>query len=179
MAKLLKNIIVQNYVGRLTRLDGCVVIDYRGLDSEQTFDLRRSLRELGVRMSVIQNRLAKRALASCGVPEAFLDLLRGPTALLYGEDGAVSASKVITRWHKKNRGAAAVRGGLLRGKVLSPGEVGKLAELPDLATLRGRIAALLLSPAQGLATAANSLVSHFAAAAKARKEALEPQAKES
>jgi large subunit ribosomal protein L10 len=125
-------------------------------------------------MSVVHNRLARRAFEAGGaVPQAFLDLFRGPTALLFGADGAVSASKGISRWHRKNQGAAPIKGGLLKGKVLAPGEVKQLAELPDAPTLRSQVAARMLSPAQVLATAASSLVARFAGSVRARRESLE------
>ena len=58
MAKELKQIICEELRSRFTQLDGCVLIDHRGLDSEQTQDLRCTLREKGVQMNVVPNRLA-------------------------------------------------------------------------------------------------------------------------
>ena len=63
MAKELKQIICGDLRRIYAEVDGCVLIDYRGLNSEQTESLRSSLREGGVRMNVLTNRLARRVFA--------------------------------------------------------------------------------------------------------------------
>ena len=95
MSKELKKIICEDLASRLRQLDGCVLIDYRGLDSEQTHDLRCALREKGVQMNVVPNRLARRVLLELGAPRDFCELLQGPTAILFGGEGAFVASKSI------------------------------------------------------------------------------------
>lgn len=179
MARELKELIVGDFERRFGELTGCVLIDYQGLDSEKTADLRRELRRNGVRMAVVHNRLARRSLGSQeGVPEAFLELLRGPTAILYGEDGALSASKVIERWHRGNRGLAPIKGGLFEGRALDVAQVDELAKIPDVDTLRQTVAGFMASPLQALASAARSVVEHFARCAEARRSEIESEGSE-
>ena len=173
MAKELKKIISKHLDATLAGIQGCVLVDYRGLDSAQTQDLRSSLRKGGVRMNVIHNRLAQRVFAQEGAPEAFQKLLKGPTAVLYGEDGAIAASKSIVQWRRKNAELAKIKGGLFQGRLLTAPDVERLAALPDRETLRARAAAVLLSPLSYLVTLTQSLLSHFAGAVKARREDLE------
>ena len=172
MAKELKTIIYKHLEQRFGDLDGCVLVDFRGLNSEQTQDLRGVLRKSGVLFNVVQNRLARRLFKEKGAPEDFQALFKGPTAILFGSDGAVTASKAITQWHKKNKNLATLKGGFFQGKALSVAEVERLATLPDIPTLRSSVAATFLSPLLSLAQAAASLLGHFPGCVKAREESL-------
>ncbi len=173
MAKELKQIIFKELDKSFGSVGGCVLIDYKGINSELTQDLRTSLRKTGTEMTVVHNRIARRVFGGRGAPEAFQELFSGPTAVLYGEDGAVSASKSIVQWRKKNKDLASIKGGLFQGKAISPQEVEKLSALPDASTLRQTCLGLFLSPMASLANAAQSLLSHFAGAIKAHRESLE------
>jgi large subunit ribosomal protein L10 len=168
MAKELKEIICKDLESRFSGVDGCVLVNYRGLNSEQTQDLRSSLRQDGVTMSVVQNRLARRVFADQGMAEEFRDLLVGPTAVLVGEDGALTASRLIVQWRQKNKDLLEIKGGLFEGKALSVDEVERLAKIPTKETLQSQIAAAFLAPAVFIASVTQGLLSHFASANKAQ-----------
>jgi large subunit ribosomal protein L10 len=171
MARKLKDLIVADFQRRFTGVRGGVLVDFAGLNSEQTANLRRELRQSGVRMQVLQNRLAIRSFKTgSGAPEAFFRQLKGPSALLYGEDGALTASKVITKWQKANKGLAAIKGGFIESQALNEAQVADLATIPDQGTLRSGVLGLFISPAQILASCAQSVVANFAGCVKARHE---------
>jgi len=173
MARELKNIVCAQLDKEFEEFDGCVMIDYAGLNSEQTYDLRSKLRADGVRVRVVHNRLAKRVFgARDEIPAEFADLFRGPIALLIAEEGPLSAAKSLTNWHKENKGLAAIKGGLFEGKALSTDDVVEMSKIPDKATLLAQTVGMFLSPVQFLPSAAKSLVSHFAGCAKAPHESL-------
>lgn len=176
MAKELKRLIVRHLAADLGGVESCVLVDFRGLDAEKTLDLRAALRKRGVRMAVLHNRLARLALREKGAPEELGMLLRGPTALLFGPDGAISASRSIVEWRKKNAGLAPVKGGFIAGRVIGPEEVEGLARIPDADTLRAGTAARLLSPLGVLANAVSGLVSFLHGASRSRREDLEKSA---
>lgn len=173
MAKELKTIICRDIESRFQDMEGCVLVDYRGLNAEQTQDLRATLREGGVSMSVIRNRLARRVFAEQGLDQQFQDLLRGPTAVLLGEDGALSASRSLVQWSQKNKDLVQIKGGLFQGKALSVDDVERLARIPDRETLQSQLRSIFLSPASFIASATRNLLSHFASATKAHRETLE------
>jgi len=175
MAKELKEILCKQLDSTIGHIDGCVLIDYCGINSEQTHELRSLLRKERVGMSVVQNRIARRVFSERGAPAAFQDLLRGPTAILYGEDGALTASRTVVGWRKKNKDLAAIKGGLFAGAAISTAEVERLASLPDIDTLRSRLLSIFLSPLTHLASVADSLVRHFPSASKAHRESLEKE----
>ena len=173
MARELKDIITKDIETRFAGMDGCVVFDYQGLSAEDTFQLRRNLRQDGVRMNVVQNRLSKRVFAEReDIPGEFTDLFSGPTALLTSEEGALRASKSIANWLKETKDSIEIRGGLFEGKVLSKEDVTEMAKIPDKDTLLAQTVGMFLSPVQFLPSAAKSLVSHLAGCAKARHDEL-------
>lgn len=175
MAKELKRLVCEDLKSRFHELEGCVLIDYRGLDSEKTHDLRSALRESGVQMNVVQNRLARRVFADLGMPGDFCDLIRGPTAIVFGGEGAFTASKSIAKWRKKNKDLLEIRGGLFEGEVLSPEDVGRLADVPEPEVLRSNIAGLFISPMTRLTSCAQSLTSHFLGCAQAQSSKAEEE----
>ena len=167
MARELKNMICDDLKQIFDGFEGCVLIDYRGLNSEQTASLRSSLRENGVQMNVVRNRLAKRVFVEMGAPEDFCDLIQGPTAVLFGGDGGTfAASKGVKKWRKDNPDLAAVRGGLLEGRALSAEDVQRLADIPEPEVLQATILSMFMSPATNFSSSAKSLVSHFAGCVK-------------
>jgi len=173
MSRELKDIITKDIETRFEGMDGCIVFNYRGLSAEDTFTLRTNLRQDGVQMNVVQNRLSKRVFAEReDIPGDFADLFRGPTALLTSEEGALRASKSIFNWLKENKDSVEIKGGLFEGKVLSMEEVNELAKIPDKETLLAQTVGMFLSPIQFLPSAAKSLVSHLAGCTKARHEEL-------
>lgn len=173
MAKELKAIIFKEMDKAFHGLGGCVLIDYKGINSEQTYDLRASLARAGAEMTVVHNRLARRVFGGSGAPEEFQKLFKGPTAVIYAEDGALSASKSIVEWRKKNKELANIKGGLFQGKTLNVVEVERLATLPGVAQLRQNVLGLFLSPLSHLATVTQSLISQFASCVKSHREATE------
>jgi large subunit ribosomal protein L10 len=178
MAKELKRIVEDDLRCRFESVDQCILIDFKGINSELTVDLRATLRENGLTLRVVHNRLAQIAFGGRGdVPGSFRQLFRGPTAVLYGgprvRDPSITASKIIAGWQKRNKDLATIKGGLLKGRVLSPQDAVMLGKLPDPEVLRASVAAMFLYPLQGLASAAQGLLSHFAGCAEARRGAAE------
>lgn len=174
MARELKAIIFKEMDKAFHGLGGCVLIDYKGINSEQTFDLRASLARGGVEMTVVHNRIARRVFGGAGAPEEFQKLFKGPTAVVYASsDGALTASKTLVEWRKKNKDLAGIKGGLFQGKTLNVAEVEHLATLPGAAQLRQNVLGLFLAPLSFLPTAAQSMVSQFAGCVKAHRESTE------
>lgn len=171
MARELKELICEDLKKRFGEIDGCVLVDFRGLNSEQTQDLRDSLRAEGVRMNVVRNRLAQRIFDELGAPPEFKEYISGPTAVLFGGDGAFTASKGLSKWRKKNADLAEVRGGMFQGQALSAADVQRLADIPEPDALRSQILSMFLSPLSHMSSCAQSLVSHLAGCAKAQHEA--------
>src|SRR2546425_11196856 len=84
MSKKVKSLIERDLTNRLKDVDAVAVINPRGINAIKNNLLRRRLNEKGVRMTVVKNTLAKRAVGE-GKLKGFDKLLDGPSAVLYGK----------------------------------------------------------------------------------------------
>ena len=125
-----------------------VVTHYHGLTVAQMTDLRSQMRASGARFKVTKNRLTRLALDGTKVQD--LDtLFNGPTAIAYSSD-PVAAAKVAVKFAKENENLV-VLGGSFNGQLLDVDAVATLAKLPSLDELRGKILALINTPATRIA----------------------------
>ena len=90
MSKKVKNLITKELTDRLGKIDGVGVINHRGLGGIKTNLMRRRLRANGMKMTVVKNTLAKKAVNGKKL-EGFDKLLDGPSAVIYGEAASISA----------------------------------------------------------------------------------------
>lgn len=125
-----------------------VVAHYKGLTVAEVTALRVKVRAAGASVKVTKNTLAKLALA--GTPHAELTgLLKGPTIVAWAAE-PVAAAKALTEFAKDNE-KLILLGGAFAGKTLAAKEIQALAKLPSLDELRGKIVALLQTPATRIA----------------------------
>ena len=134
------------------RLDGAaatVVTEYRGLSVAEMAELRRNLSAAGGDYKVYKNTLVRLAVAGGG-SEPLHDMLSGPTALAFVH-GDVSAVAKALRDFSRGNPHLVLKGGLMEGKLLSPAQLGELAELPSREVLLARFAGALQAPLAQLA----------------------------
>ena len=58
-----------------------LLTDYRGINVTDDTTLRRDLRGMGAKYTIIKNNITRRALAECGI-EGLEEQLEGPTAVV-------------------------------------------------------------------------------------------------
>jgi large subunit ribosomal protein L10 len=141
-----KERMVAELTERLRTTETLLVADYRGLTMPQIDELRTKLLEHGARFAVVKNTLTRRAAEAAGT-ETVLALLEGPTAIAFLESGGdpVAVAKALVDAARTTR-VLEVRGGLLEGRPVEPGEIESLAKLPPLDVLRGQVLAALIGP---------------------------------
>lgn len=154
MAKFLKELMAEEIAGWAGGVESCVMVDFRGLTAKESEDLRRALRAQGVSMNVVPNRLYRQALARAGAgdlagDEALRALMKGPTAVVFGGDGALTAVKTLTAWNvgKKKIG---IKGGILDRCVIDGAQVERLASIPDRDVLIAQVVGGIAGPLRGL-----------------------------
>src|SRR5262245_38051848 len=113
MSKALKQYVTRDIDKKLKKASNFLAVNYQGLDSLETFELRKSLRDGGIKMQVIPNRVALKILApslqagAAGLEAGVKNLFKGPTALLLSKEGkeeqVILAAKVLAQWQKKNK----------------------------------------------------------------------------
>jgi len=147
-----------------------LVVGYTKLTGVETTALRRTLRERGVRMNVVKNRIAARALAAGGLGEG-ARFLRGPSALFSGDIEMPELCRIVKECREKLEKKLLVRGGMMNGAVLMPEIIGRLASIPPLPVLHAQIAGSFQAPIAGAAAAFQSLLRSLARALEGiRKE---------
>lgn len=150
---------VQELRERIERCTIAIAADYRGLSVPDMARLRSAIREAGVEMRVVKNRLFLRAADEAGRSE-MAELLEGPTAVIFGYDDVVAPAKVVAEYMRSARNAFAVRKGVLDGRVLTAADVQDLASLPPREILAGQIAGALQAPVARLAGLLHNLIAN-------------------
>ncbi|VAW14452.1 LSU ribosomal protein L10p (P0) [hydrothermal vent metagenome] len=130
-----------------------VVAHYAGLSVKQMTELRGEMKQAGATVKVAKNRLVKLALPGTP-PEGIADLFTGPTLIAYSDD-PVAAPKVAVKFAKDNE-KFAVLGGAMGAQVLNVEGVKALASLPSLDELRGKLVAMVQTPATRIALIAKA-----------------------
>lgn len=120
-----------------------LVTDYKGLNVPALNDLRRRLRAEEVEYQVVKNSLLVRA-ANDTEAALIKEYFKGPSAIAISYTDAVAPAKVLTQFAKEND-KLAIKGGVLRGKVLDVDAVKALASLPGREVLLGQLLATLNS----------------------------------
>src|SRR5437762_1322922 len=112
----------------------------------QIDELRTKLLEHGARFAVVKNTLTRRAAELAG-SDALLALLEGPTAIAFLESGGdpVAVSKALVDAARETR-VLEVRGGLLDGRPVEPGDIDSHAKLPPVDILRSQVLGAITGP---------------------------------
>lgn len=167
--KDVKQLIVKDLEGRLKDLEGVAVINPRGIDATNTNKLRRQLRGAGLRMLVVRNALARRAVGQTKI-KGFESLLDGPSALVFGKASGPAIARALVDAKKKNE-KLELRGIFFDGEAYA-GEDGvtKVSKFPTREEAIGQVVAALLSPGKKLAGAIKSQPGKVAALIKAVEE---------
>lgn len=136
--------VIEEVRGRLDSASASVVTEYRGLTVAEMAQLRRSLTAVGGDYKIFKNTLVRRAID--GSAHAPLDeLLTGPTAIAFVHGEVTAVAKALRDFSRTNAHLV-VKGGLLEGAVLSPAQLGELADLPSREVLLARLAGAFQAP---------------------------------
>ncbi len=167
MAKPAKVTAVAEIADRFRSSQAAVVTEYRGLTMAQLTELRRAL-GADTAYTIAKNTLVKRAAADAGV-EGLDELFVGPTAIAFVAGEPVDAAKALRDFAKAHP-LLVVKGGLLDGHPVGPGEVDKLADLESREVLLGKLAGAMLGTLTKAAVLFNQLPSQVARLAAALQD---------
>lgn len=149
MSKAVKEMMTQELASFFEGVESCLVVSCHGMTVEDTDAMRQELSDRGLRLKVVKNSLAARALESVDKAEV-ASLLDGPSAFLLGDDGPVGAAKAVADIGKK-KPLFVLRGAYVEGSVLSSEQAKELAKIPPREVLLAQILAGIQAPLSGLA----------------------------
>jgi large subunit ribosomal protein L10 len=140
-----KERIVGDIAERLRSSETLIVADYRGLSMTQIDEVRTKLLGHGARFSVVKNTLTRRAAAEAGIKD-LLELLEGPTAIAFVQEGdMVAVAKTLSDTARETK-VLSIKGGILQGQPMTAEQVRDLAKLPPVDVLQGRTLGIVIAP---------------------------------
>lgn len=172
MSKPVKEMIVRDYQSRIEGMSDAMLISIRGLKAIPASKLRRELAGKQIKITVVQNSLAKKAFA--GTPlEPLSKLLTGPSALAYGGQSVVEVAreiiaKIATMPEVELKGAI-LDGQLFEGKA----GVTELSKFPTRDEAIAQAVTLIVSPGRKLLAQIQGPGSTIAGIIKAIEQKLE------
>jgi len=139
----------KQYIDEMTtqfeKAESVIVTHYQGLTVSQLDELRKKMREHGIKFKITKNRITKLALDKTKCKD-ISNLFNGPTAVALSED-AITSAKIISKFSKENSNLK-ILGGIMGNDILDIAGVQNIATLPTLDEARAKIVGILSSPAQ-------------------------------
>ncbi len=149
MSKPVKNLIAQSYRRRFSELDQAILIDIRGVPSNQINRLRTDLGQNQIKMTVVRNALAKNVVAGTAL-EGISPLLDGPSSLIYGGESVVNVARQLIDLAKEIENLQ-FKGALMEGQLFGPDQITELSKYPTREEAQAQAIQIILSPAKNLA----------------------------
>ena len=149
MSKRIKNLITSELQSKFKGADSVIIVDYTGIDSKTTAGIRSDLRKKKVKMTVVRNAMAAKALELSGFKGA-KELLKGTNAIVYGGESVVDAAKELVEQAKKVE-KLKIKGAIMDGRVLDAKEAQALSKMPNKKQLQANIVGQILGPGRKLA----------------------------
>ena len=149
MARAVKEATVAELTERFNNASGAVLTEYRGLTVAQVQELRQALGK-DASFSVVKNTLTKIAAKDAGITADFSQLLVGPSAIAFVDGDVVQAAKGLREFSKANP-LLVIKGGVLDGKMMTPTEITKLADLESRDVLLAKLAGAFKATMAGAA----------------------------
>ncbi len=150
-----KSEIVASITEQFNNAESAVVVNYRGLTVAEVTELRKELREAGVKMEVIKNTYLRRAADAAGF-EDLDEVFSGPTAIAFGSDDVTAPARIMKKYAKQFE-ALEIKGGFIQGKVATLEQIDELAGLPDRDGMLSMLLSVLQAPVRNVAYAVKAV----------------------
>lgn len=134
----------------VSRATALYFLDFTKVSANDIAQFRRRLREQHIRMRVVKNRLALRALTASGIPEEEIKgLLRGPTSVVFASADPLAPVRLFRETAAKLK-ELRFKGAYFERRVYGPDQLDFLARLPTKNELRAQAVGVLSGPVDEL-----------------------------
>lgn len=123
-----------------------IAAEYLGLSVGDMTALRAKARESSVYVRVVKNTLAKRAIEGTEF-ECMSEALVGPLVLAFSQEDPGAAARVIQDFAKQND-KLVVKVVSVGGKLLAPGDIKRLADMPTKEQAISMLMAVMKAPVE-------------------------------
>ena len=152
MSKKVKSLITRELSEKFKGVESVAVINPRGIDATKNNGIRRRLREKKLRMTVVKNTLAVRAVGD-GKLKGFDKLLDGPSAVIYGKASISTLARLLLEERKTDE-TLELRGIFFDGELYTGNKgVEQVSKLPTREEAVANVLAAILGPGRKLAAA--------------------------
>jgi ribosomal protein L10 len=152
MSKYVKNLLSDHLREQLKGVHDVLVVNMVGLGATTDNRLRKELRNKNIRVLVVKNSLASRAVAGTPLAPAF-DGVAGSAAICWGSEDIVSLAKEITKIARDAKFAPfAARGGVMDGERITAAQVEQVSKWPSRMEQLSLLVGQILGPGATLAS---------------------------
>src|SRR5215470_7023536 len=150
MSKYVKELITSDLRKKLEGVQDALLVNVIGMSNENSVNLRRQLRQKGIKLMVVKNSLARRATEGTRIGPAF-EATTGTVALVWGGEDIVSLAKEISRIAGlKEFEPFAPKGGAMDGQPLTAEQVVQVSKWPSRQEQLSILVGQILSPGANL-----------------------------
>lgn len=174
MKRAQKEEIVASIRSDLQDAKSVILCNHTGIDVNTVNELRAEFRANDVSYRVVKNTLAKIAISDTEVDE-ISQLFKGPTAIAYSQEDAVSPARVIKDFAEEHE-EYEVRGGYLDGSQLDEEDVFELAEMPTKDEMRAKFLNLMETVPSKFLRTLKAAQNDFVQVLKARSQEMDEAA---
>ena len=147
--------IVKQTTDMLNAAQSAIVVDYRGLTVAEVTDLRKQLRDAGIQMSVIKNKILDRAVEGTDY-EDLRSTFVGPTAVAFSDEDPIAPAKILKKF-ADDHDALEIKGGFIEKSVKTLDEINEYANMPGREDLLSMLASALQDPMRKIARAVKAI----------------------
>lgn len=152
MSKYVKNLITDHLRKQLAGVDDALLVNVIGMTANNGARLRAELRKKNIRVMVVKNSLARRAVEGTRLAPLF-DKAEGSSAICWGAEDIVSLAKEITRLVSDPTFAPfTAKGGVMDGQRISDSEVAEVSKWPSRTEQLSLLVGQILGPGSRLAS---------------------------
>ena len=147
--------VVKQTVELINNAESAIDVDYRGLTVAEVTDLRKQLRDAGVKMSVIKNKILDRAVEGTDY-EDLKSTFVGPTAVAFSDEDPIAPAKILKNF-ADDHDALEIKGGFIEKSVKTLDEINEYANMPGREELLSMLASALQDPMRKIARAVKAI----------------------
>ncbi|MDD1407409.1 50S ribosomal protein L10 [Limosilactobacillus reuteri] len=147
--------IVKQTTDMLNAAQSAIVVDYRGLTVAEVTDLRKQLRDAGIQMSVIKNKILDRAVEGTDYEDLHSTFV-GPTAVAFSDEDPIAPAKILKKF-ADDHDALEIKGGFIEKSVKTLDEINEYANMPGREELLSMLASALQDPMRKIARAVKAI----------------------
>ncbi len=135
-----KKYLITEVETHLKKSDYVILTNYTKVTVEDVAELRNRLAAEKAEFHVVKNSSLRVAAKALGLPE-FEKSLTGPTAVIVGGKNPAGVSKILKKFFDDKQ-KLEVKVGVLEKKIVSAGDLAKMADLPSFEALRSQLLGL-------------------------------------